>query len=103
MKTLLVIITSFPASFPVSVGFSLRFSADRGSFEVEGVQTTYPSSPSKTFMCYNFLYFYYTCNQLQLIVVTYPVVYKPVNSDSSSKFMVALTGVTMIIQPSTVT
>ena len=65
MKTLLVITTSFPASFPVSVGFSLRFSADRGSFEVEGIQTTHPSSPSKTFMCYN-LYFYY--NQLQLIV-----------------------------------
>lgn len=99
MKTLLVIITSFPASFPVSVGFSLRFSTDRGSFEVEGVQTTHPSSPSKTFMCYN-LYSYY--NQLHLIVVTYPIVYKPVNSDSSSKFMVALTGVTMIIQPSTV-
>ena len=65
MKTLLVITTSFPASFPVSVGFSLRFSADRGSFEVEGIQTIRPSSPSKTFMCYN-LYFYY--NQLQLIV-----------------------------------
>ena len=65
MKTLLVITTSFSASFPVSVGFSLRFPADRGSFEVEGIQTTHPSSPSKTFMCYN-LYFYY--NQLQLIV-----------------------------------
>lgn len=56
MKTLLVIITSFPASFPVSVGFSLRFSTDRGSFEVEGDQTTHPSSPSKTFMCYNFVF-----------------------------------------------
>ena len=65
MKTLLVITTSFPASFPMSVRFSLRFSADRGSFEVEGVQTTHPSSPSKTFKYYN-LYFYY--NQLQLIV-----------------------------------
>ena len=99
MKTLLVITTSFPASFPVSVGFSLRFSADRGSFEVEGIQTTHHSSPSKTFMCYN-LYFYHS--QLQLIVSCNIPCSLPVNSDSSSKFMVTLTGVTMIIQPSTV-
>lgn len=63
---------------------------------MEGVQTTHPSRPPKNVFVLQFVFYH-----LQLIVITYLVVYKPVNSDSSSKFMVALTDVTMIIQPST--